>query len=360
MKALFAGALCAAVVTTAHAQSAVTLYGMLDVGITALSNDGGHRTAVMDSGVLVPNLFGLKGSEDLGGGTRAVFQLEGQFEVGTGALDGDLFGRQAWVGLDDARWGTLTLGNQYEFMFMSLSMRRLGPELPYVSLTNLRQGPFDALGKPGPFSGDFDFDRTAGASRISNSVKYQSPSIGGLTFGAMYGFSNLAGSFSNQNAYSFGIDYEQPSYSIDAAYTMTKYAQINGGADGIRNFGVGGRVAIMRGWADLLYTNTRDTFSGATINVFEVGGTVPLSYAVHLYAAYQYMAGNAVLQDNRAHQLNLTLDYALSKRSDVYVSAAYQHAGGDSNTARAWILFTAGPSSSGNQVIARVGMRHFF
>ncbi len=85
MKALFAGALCAAVVTTAHAQSAVTLYGMLDVGITALSNDGGHRTAVMDSGVLVPNLFGLKGSEDLGGGTRAVFQLEGQFEVGTGA-----------------------------------------------------------------------------------------------------------------------------------------------------------------------------------------------------------------------------------------------------------------------------------
>ncbi|WP_186143130.1 porin [Burkholderia gladioli] len=229
-----------------------------------------------------------------------MFQIEGQFEVGTGALDGDLFGRQAWVGLDDARWGTLTLGNQYEFMFMSLSMRRLGPELPYMSLTNLRQGPFDALGKPGPFSGDFDFDRTAGASRISNSVKYQSPSIGGLTFGAMYGFSNLAGGFSNQNAYSFGIDYEQPSYSIDAAYTMTKYAQINGGADGIRNFGVDGRVAIMRGRADLLYTNTRNTFSGATINVFEVDGTVPLSYAVHLYAAYQYMAGNAVLQDNRA------------------------------------------------------------
>ncbi|MGG2041236.1 porin [Burkholderia gladioli] len=243
---------------------------------------------------------------------------------------------------------------------MSLSMRRLGPELPYVSLTNLRQGPFDALGKPGPFSGDFDFDRTAGASRISNSVKYQSPSIGGLTFGAMYGFSNLAGSFSNQNAYSFGIDYEQPSYSIDAAYTMTKYAQINGGADGIRNFGVGGRVAIMRGWADLLYTNTRNTFSGRDDQRVRGGRDGSALLCRPPLCAYQYMAGNAVLQDNRAHQLNLTLDYALSKRSDVYVSAAYQHAGGDSNTARAWILFTAGPSSSGNQVIARVGMRHFF
>ncbi|MGG2041235.1 porin [Burkholderia gladioli] len=64
----------------------------------------------MDSGVLVPNLFGLKGSEDLGGGTRAVFQLEGQFEVGTGALDGDLFGRQAWVGSTMRAGGTLTLG----------------------------------------------------------------------------------------------------------------------------------------------------------------------------------------------------------------------------------------------------------
>ncbi|QGZ65024.1 porin [Paraburkholderia acidisoli] len=360
MKKVFAGALCAALASAAHAQSSVTLYGMLDAGITTLSNDGGHRTTVMDTGVLVPNLFGLKGREDLGGGWYAVFNLEGQFEVGTGALDGNLFGRQAWVGIDSDRYGTLTAGNQYEFMFMSLSYNRLGPELPYVSLTNLRQGPFDALGKPGPFSGDFDFDRTAGASRMANSVKYESPSIGGLSVGAMYGFSNLAGGFSNQNAYSFGIDYDQKAYSIDAAYTMTKYAEINNGADGIRNFGVGGRVAILSGWADLLYTNTRNTFTGATINVIEVGGTVPVGQAMHLYTAYQYMKGNDVLENNRAHQVNVTLDYTLSKRTDIYASAAWQHASGDGDTAKAWILFTAGPSSSGNQALLRVGMRHFF
>ncbi|MDE1180494.1 porin [Paraburkholderia sp.] len=361
MKKLLLSALCAACWTTAaHAQSSVTLYGLLDVGVTALSNQSGHRNIVMDTGVLVPNLFGLRGTEDLGGGVKAIFDLEGQFEMATGASIGNLFGRQAWVGLDSDRLGTLTAGNQYDFMFTSLSAKRLGPEMPFVSLTNLRQGPFDALGKPLAPSGDFDFDRTAGAQRVSNSVKYQSPVIDGLSFGGMYGFGNQAGAFGNQSAYSFGADYQQSTFSIDAAYTMVKYAAINNGNDGIRNFGVGGRIAVLKGWADVLYTNTHNTFTGAAINAFEIGGTYPLMVNTTLALAYEYMKGNDVLENNKAHQVNLTLDYTLSKTTDVYISAAYQHASGDGNTATAWILDTAGPSSSGNQTALRVGMRHFF
>ncbi|MFM0205379.1 porin [Paraburkholderia fungorum] len=361
MKKFVLSALCAACyVPLAHAQSSVTLYGLLDVGVTALSNQGGHRNVVMDTGVLVPNLFGLHGVEDLGGGLKAIFQLEGQFEMATGAQIGNLFGRQAWVGLQSDRWGTLSAGNQYDYMFTSLSEKRLGPEIPFVSLTNLRQGPFDALGKPLVPSGDFDFDRTAGAQRVANSVRYQAPVINGFTFGGMYGFSNQAGAFSNGNSYSFGADYSQSTFSIDAAYTMVKYAQINNGNDGIRNFGLGGRIAVLKGWADALYTNTRNTFTGATINAFEIGSTYPLMRATTIAVAYEYMKGNDVLENNKAHQVNLTLDYALSRRSDVYISAAYQHASGDGNTATAWILDTAGPSSTGNQTILRVGMRHFF
>jgi predicted porin len=362
MNRTFLATLCAAAcgASPAYAQSSVTLYGLTDVGVTALSNQAGHRNLVMDTGVLVPNLFGLHGVEDLGGGMKATFTLEGQYEIGTGALDGNEFGRQAFVGLTSNEWGALTMGNQYDYMFTSLSEARLGPEFPYVSLTNLRQGPFAALGKPEVPTGDFDFDRTAGAQRVANSVRYQAPQINNFTFGAMYGFSNEAGAFSNGSSYSFGADYTPGPFSIDAAYTMVKYAAINNGNDGIRNFGIGGRVAVLKGWADVLYTNTYNTFTGAMINVGEIGGTYPLSISTTVALAYEYMKGNAVLQNNKAHQVNLTLDYALSKSTDVYVSAAYQRASGDSDTATAFILDTAGASSNGNQTALRFGLRHFF
>jgi len=361
MNKLFLGAICAACCTSAaNAQSSVTLFGLMDVGVTALSNQGGSHGIAMDTGTLSPNLFGLRGTEDLGGGLKATFKLEGQFEMGTGALDGNEFGRESWVGLQSNKWGAVTAGNQYDYMFTSLSKNRLGPEMPYVSLNNLRQGPFAGLGKPQVPSSDFDFDRTAGAQRLNNSVGYQSPTIQGLTFGGIYELGGQAGAFGNGSAYSFGADYLQSTYSLDAAYTMVKYAAINNGNSGIRNFGFGGRIAVWKGWADILYTNTYNTFTGAAINAFEIGGTYPVAQATTIALSYEYMKGNAVLQDNKANQVNLTLDYALSKSTDAYVSAVYQNASGDPATATAWILGTNGASSNGTQSLLRVGMRHFF
>ena len=85
-----------------------------------------------------------------------------------------------------------------------------------------------------------------------------------------------------------------------------------------------------------------------------------MAQATTIALSYEYMKGNAVLQDNKANQVNLTLDYALSKSTDAYVSAVYQNASGDPATATAWILGTNGASSNGTQSLLRVGMRHFF
>lgn len=245
-------------------------------------------------------------------------------------------------------------------MFSSLTAARLGPVLEFLSVSDMRQGPFNALGKPGPFGGNFDFDGTSGTSRMSNSIKYQSPTVAGLTAGAMYGFSNAAGAFSTGNSYSMGVDYAQSAFTLDAAYRMIRYPTINNGANGIRNFGLGGRVAVMQGWFEFQYTNTRNTFTGATINVGEIGATVPVTDTIHVRTNYQYMKGNAVLQNNQAHQVGLILVDSLSKRTDVYASATYQHASGDGNTAQAWILSLEDPSSTGNQTIFRLGIRHYF
>ncbi|MBK5123785.1 porin [Burkholderia sp. R-69980] len=93
----------------AHAQSSVTLYGSIDEGVGYVTNEKGH-SATVTGPISVPDQFGFKGGEDLGGGLKAIFQLENGFFSNTGALatSGVLFSRKAFVGLSDDTWGTLT------------------------------------------------------------------------------------------------------------------------------------------------------------------------------------------------------------------------------------------------------------
>lgn len=113
---------CAAVgCGVAHAQSSVTLYGLVDAGITYTNNatsGTGHGALVQfTSGSSQGDRWGLTGKEDLGGGLKAIFTLESGFQLSNGALaqSGLLFNRAAFVGLD-GRFGTLTLGRQYDFI----------------------------------------------------------------------------------------------------------------------------------------------------------------------------------------------------------------------------------------------------
>src|ERR1700733_5321615 len=102
-KALITSAL-GLVALGAHAQSSVTLYGLIDAGIgyqssqTSLGSTTGGRSALkIVNGIWGGSRFGLKGSEDLGGGTNAIFQLEQGFNSATGAqsVTGIGFMRQA-------------------------------------------------------------------------------------------------------------------------------------------------------------------------------------------------------------------------------------------------------------------------
>ncbi|MFC5459293.1 porin [Massilia niabensis] len=339
----------------AQAQTNITIGGVIDAGVSYITNQNGSNNTVVDTGIQSPNLFHIRGTEDLGGGNKVVFMLQSQFQLDTGAQVGNLFGRQAWVGVT-GDWGTVTVGNQYEFMFESLSATRFGPTIRLVSLHDLHQGPFQALGVD---RNGMDFNRVAGATRVQNSIKYVSKPVNGFSGGAMIGLGEQSDRFGRNGTTSAGVNYGNGALMLNAAYTYAKLPTIDNGNGGIRNWGFGGRYTLGKQTYDLLYTNTTNTFTRAEVDVIEGGVATALSATTGLRAYYHHMKGNAELTDNTSHQAGLLLDYALSKRSDVYLNAIYQKVNGGS-AARAWITAFAAGSSGDSQAVLRTGLRHSF
>src|SRR5437773_7693011 len=100
-KVVFIASLLSGIAGMAQAQTNVTIYGVIDLGMDYTNNSLGKSQVQMESGYAQGSRLGFKGNEDLGGGLSAVFQLENGFAADTGKLGqgGLLFGRQAFVGL---------------------------------------------------------------------------------------------------------------------------------------------------------------------------------------------------------------------------------------------------------------------
>src|SRR5258708_37097533 len=225
-KTLIAAALSGVVASAANAQSSVTLYGLIDVGITytnsQLTSHGGHSNWQETSGAVNGSRWGLRGAEGLGGGLKAIFTLENGFNINNGTLgqQGREFGRQAFVGLSSTQYGAVTLGRQYDSV-----VDYLGP----LALTGTQYGGTQ-------FAHPFDNDNLDNSFRINNSIKYQSANYAGFKFGAQYGFSNQAAGFSNNRAYSVGASYNYCPLNIAAAYLqLNNYVTGAGAAAAISN-----------------------------------------------------------------------------------------------------------------------------
>ncbi|MFT0171462.1 porin [Paraburkholderia mimosarum] len=350
----------------AYAQTSVSMWGLLDNGVSYISNQGGHSNWKLDDGIAVPNLWGFRGSEALGGGTRAVFQLISQFTMqgnlislaSNGSSSGTgLFARNAWIGLEDDKYGKLTLGRQYDFMVDTL-FTDVGSDMAMYGggFYAFRDGPFAKLGIPdSPPNEAYDFDRMDGDTPLNNAVKYTSISLGGFKFGGMYAFGGTAGDFRQNSADSFGASFTHGAFAIGAAYTDVRYASMLGNS--IRNYGVGLKYAPGAAVFTALFTNTKNTMNGANVNAVEVGTSYLFTPAVSASIAYTYMWGNAVVDRNHANQWVAVAKYSLSKRTSVYAESVYQLTNSGANAS---INGTFGPSSSRSQFIGRVGLQTMF
>ncbi|MEA3118325.1 MAG: ral bacterial porin, family [Paraburkholderia sp.] len=396
-KTLLVGALTGVFATMAHAQSSVTLYGLLDAGISysnSASSPQGRSLVQMSNGMMQSNRWGLRGAEDLGGGLKAIFVLENGFNLTSGKLaqGGREFGRNAYAGLSSSTYGTVTLGRQNEFMY------------DYVS----RMGMSNSNGTGGNlFAHVMDNDNLIGSGlgRINNAVKYTSTNFSGLTVAGLYGFSNQAGAFANDRAYSLGATYSNGPINAALAYTQVNNgnAALNSGgavdantttadssftAQRVRIFGGGLNYTFGPANVGFVITDTKlnaaigfsstgtplSTANAAYVHFtnYEVNAHYSLTPALTLGAAYTYTQGKFVNATNSVsptwNQFGLLADYALSKRTDVYTGATYNHLnGGMAKGATGGAVqfegassYIGGTGSASNQVVVGVGMRTRF
>jgi predicted porin len=348
-----------AVSIRANAQSSVTLYGLMDVGLTYISNENGHGTLQFKDGQNNPNLWGISGTEDLGGGLKAIFLLRDQFVVGTGSiLSGqDLWSKSAYVGLSSDRYGTVTLGEQYDFM------RDLVQDSPAEISGHLYAYPggiFTKLAIPGNPSGSFDWSRLTGTP-ISNSVKYVTPVLDGVRLGALYGFGNVAGSIGAGNASSFLASYGRGTFSIDADYTMTKHVGTAGTPDvTIRNTALGSRYTWGPVFMTALMTTVRNVANGTAAESYSAGAMYHFTPIWSLGLSYMYEKGNAELKNQHANEVSGILDYALSKRTSVYTLASWQRTNHGMQANIDGLLGAGSASNGPTQAVFRVGLHTRF
>ncbi|CAB3642186.1 hypothetical protein LMG24238_00372 [Paraburkholderia sediminicola] len=378
-KKVFAAATLAVFASAAHAQSSVTLYGLIDAGFTYVNHAGAQGKSLYQygDGVAQASRWGLRGTEDLGNGLKALFTLENGFNSGTGALGqgSSLFGRQAYVGLSQNGIGTLTFGRQYSF-----STDFLGGVYSNGSQT--------VAGNYGYHINDVD---QLTSSRVSNAVKFTSANFAGLTFGGMYGFSNQAGAFAgapgatgSSSVYSFGVNYANGPFGIGAAYTDIRYpgsaspttfsttlanSAISGTAKDLSTVGVGTKYSIGAAtmWALWTHTNIEQiTGHMTTFNAYEAGGKYAFTPALTGALGYTYMQSKDQT-NGHWNQIDASVDYALSKRTDVYLLGVYQAAAGTTSkntglqaqigSSTSSFLPVAGAST---QLAVRAGLRHKF
>lgn len=356
-------AMLACVPAWAQSTNNVTLYGLLDDGVEyvrgSATSAGGTSNDLREGYGTAPSRLGFKGSEDLGGGTTAIFQLEAGIGVDVGTLSqgGRLFGRQGYVGLS-GDWGTLTLGRQYTMRYYGM----LDADIFAASQQGL--GSLDS-GIPN--------------ARSDNAISYRR-TMGAVTAGVNYSFGRDAVSANNPTATNCAgettIARQCREYSAMAKYDggdwglVSAYERQNGGT-----------AATYGGLTSPDLTDTRFTVNAyMKLNGARYGtgwlkrtndaSTTPKSnlyWIVAAVAVTPYWTVDSMLalnkfdaSPNKAVLFTVRGIYALSKRTGLYISFASMDNSGTLASAVSTNSPGTGPLPGGSQQSYMAGIRYSF
>jgi predicted porin len=344
---------------SAYAQSAVTLYGIVDQSLRYTNNSNANNDSLyqLTNGAITNSRWGIKGSEALGNNLKAIFQLENGFDPDTGRANqgGRLFGRQAYVGLA-GDFGAVKLGRQYTEGFNFF-------------------GDYDPLTIGNYTANAWPFFLTN--FRNDNVVSYDGK-FGGLNVGASYGFGERAGSFTSSQYYGGRAAYTVGPFAFGGIYQLTRDAAGNKqqmwGAAGKYSIGpakiflgyVGGQDKTGSVDASL----NGDALAAGTANPVPTGNFTAnprkdaIGYLGVTYQATPALALTGVFYGDHVKNTNgvsnnqgnrytgvLLAEYSLSKRTQVYGTVDYNKLTGGTKTEL---------PGKNNQTGAAVGIRHIF
>jgi predicted porin len=332
----------------AHAQSTVTLYGIVDAsvrftdGLSASNAAAQGSTKAVNSGVNNTSRFGFRGSEDLGNGLAAVFGLETGINADTGAQANTtkFFDRASYVGLK-ANWGTITVGRQTTVLADSLGpvdplgVRFAGfnPNVGVAALSahglGIEYGPSGA---------------TSGAYRLDNSIKYAGK-FSDLTVRAMHALGEKVGDSSALSSTGAGMTYQAGNLAATLGYAQFQSAaglQLKAYVGGVSgkignnklSFTYAGNKAEVSGTSEVRYTT------------WGLGGTVPITSNMDLILAHYKVSRERTAKVKDGYNRTVAfVEYKLSKRTKLY--AELDHTGWQSGFVAAALPQSAHGASLG-------------
>lgn len=306
----------------ASAQTNVTVYGVLDVGVVSESGGPAGSKVALTSGIQSGSRLGFKGSEDLGGGLAAIFTLENGFNPDDGSQgQGRLFGRQVFVGLQGG-FGTVTAGRQYAPLWSAID-----------SLD-----PVDGIA-----GGSHNLMRRD--VRVDNTVKYASPKLNGFSGELAYSLGEVAGNSAASRILGGALAYANGPLVLKLAHQSKNNAT---DTDRSRSTYLGGgyNFGMVRA---LLGFEVNKGAGAIDDKVAVIGAAVPFG-ASTVMASYTRKSDKSAANDD-ASQVALAYTYALSKRTNLYSS--YTRINNENR-----LVSTTGDGSGDREF--NVGIRHKF
>jgi predicted porin len=287
-------ALIGACCGVASAQSSVAIYGIADAGLVRETGGAAGGVSRVSSGVGSGSRLGFKGKEDLGDGMSAFFQLENGYNIDTGSAGqgGLLFGRQALVGLA-GKFGAISLGRQYSPLY-----------------TTLRDvvDPFE-IGLAGNVT-----NIIPGNTRVDNMIEYKTPRYAGFSADLAYGAGETAGNSAKNRSLGAALTYAEGPFTL----TLTNHIKENTDAsDSSRYSMLVGKYKVSAFSVDYAHGVTHG-LAGARSKDDVVGGT--WTGGVHTLLASYIRHDDQTSADKDARQWAVAYRYALSRRTDLYLS----------------------------------------